>query len=224
MGEDADDTETPEAAVELADAMSTTGTCRYYRPDPVPDDVLRRAVELARFAPQGGNRQGVRFLVVREAETKRQLADLYLRHWRPYAERVAAARPERAGTLAAANEFAEALHAVPAIVVVCAELAALYATDLETGRLSIVGGASVYPMVQNFCLACRDQGVATALTTLLCHEEAAVKALLGIPDGFVTAAHLAVGYPARPFPARLNRRPAAELVFAESFGRPLGGP
>ena len=40
--------------MELTEAMRTTGTCRYFRPDPVPDDVLRTAFDLARFGPQGG--------------------------------------------------------------------------------------------------------------------------------------------------------------------------
>ena len=103
----------------------------------------------------------------------------------------------------------------------CAELAGLHPTDTELGRLSIVGGGSVYPTVQNFILALRDQGVGTAFTTLLCMSEPSVRELLAIPDGFVTACHIAVGYPERPFPTRLTRSPVEEIVFAESFGAPL---
>ena len=72
--------------------------------------------------------------------------------------------------------------------------------------------------MQNFCLACRDLGVATALTTLLCRREPEVKQLLGIPDGFATAAHLAVGFPARPWPRKLKRRPVDETS-ASTAGR-----
>ena len=70
--------------MELTEAMRTTGTCRYFRPDPVPDDVLRTAFDLARFGPQGGNRQPVRWVVVRDAATKQALADLYLPPWKAY--------------------------------------------------------------------------------------------------------------------------------------------
>src|SRR5690348_7480604 len=73
-----------EAAMELTEAMRTTGTCRYFRPDPVPDDVLRAAFDVARFGPQGGNRQPVRWVVVRDAATKQALADLYLPPWKAY--------------------------------------------------------------------------------------------------------------------------------------------
>jgi nitroreductase len=47
--------------VELEDAMRTQHACRYYRDEPVPDEVLLRAVEQARFAPNGGNRCAVRY-------------------------------------------------------------------------------------------------------------------------------------------------------------------
>jgi nitroreductase len=120
----------------------------------------------------------------------------------------------------AADDFAEHLHEVPAIVVVCAEIAGLHPTDTDLGRLSVVGGGSIYPIVQNFCLALRDQGVGSAVTTLLCHFEPAVKELLGIPDELLTAAHVAVGYPAKGFPTKLTRSPVADTVFADTYGTP----
>jgi nitroreductase len=216
--------------MDLIEAMKTTGTCRYYRPGPVPDDVLLRAFDAARFGPQGGNRQPVRFVVVRDPGVKRQLRDWYLVPWKAYLSgtrtgevAVGAEEAEHARRLVtAADHFAEHLDEVPVLVVVCAELAGLHPTDQELGRLSIVGGGSVYPTVQNFLLACRNEGLGTALTTLLCVYEPQVKDLLGIPDGVATAATLAVGWPARPLPTRLSRRPVSELVFAERYGEPLG--
>ena len=103
----------------------------------------------------------------------------------------------------------------------CADLADTHPTDTELGRLSIVGGASVYPTAQNFCLALRNQGVASTFTTLLCMYEPQVKELLGIPDHLATAAHIVVGYPAKPFPKKLTRRPVEELAFVDSFDTPL---
>jgi nitroreductase len=210
--------------MELTDAMRGTGTCRFYRPDPVPDEVLRAAFDHARFGPQGGNRQPVRWIVVRDPGRRRALADLYLPLWKAYLGGVqdgtvdVGALPK---TVQAADHFAEHLAEVPVIVVVCADLDGIHPTDHELGRLSVVGGASIYPTVQNLCLALRDQGVASAVTTLLCMVEPAVKELLEIPDGVITAAHVAVGYPERPFPTRLTRAPVADLVSAETFGRPL---
>ncbi len=212
--------------MELTEAMRTTGTCRYFRPDPVPDDVLHAAFDVARYGPQGGNRQPVRWVVVREAATKRALADLYLPHWKAYFNAVTSG-DVNVGALPRAVQdadyFAEHLAEVPVIVVACAELAGIHPTDTELGRLSVVGGGSIYPTVQNLCLALRAQGVGTAFTTLLCIEEPKVRELLAIPEGIITAAHIAVGYPDRPFPTKLTRSPVSEIVFAESFRKPLFG-
>lgn len=206
--------------MELTEAMRTTSTVRRFRPDPVPDDVLYRAFEVARFGPQGGNRQPMRWVVVRDPAAKRALGELYLPLWKDYrSRRTSAGPPSRA--VADADHFAEHFGELPVIVVACAELAALHPTDTELGRLSVVGGGSIYPTVQNLCLALRDQGVGTAFTTLLCREEPRIRDLLAIPDGMITAGHLGVGYPQRAFPTRLKRSPVEDVVFLDRFGSPL---
>ena len=210
--------------MELIDAMRTTGTCRYFSDDPVPDEVLYSAFDAARFGPQGGNRQPVRYVVVRDPARKKALADLYLPPWKAYLGAISTGDINVGAldkTVQAADDFAENLHKVPAIIVVCAEMAGLHPTDAELGRLSVVGGCSIYPTMQNLCLALRDQGVATAVTTLLCLSEPAVTELLEIPEGFITAAHIAVGYPAKGFPTKLTRSPVEDIVHLETFGSPM---
>ena len=210
--------------MEFREVLETTGTCRFYRPDPIPDDVLRRVLDGTRWAPTGGNRQGVRFLAVRDAAKRQQLRDLYVPLWEQYAGR-ATARPgaPMPRLLANADHMARHLHEVPVLVVVCAQLADLLATDRHLDRLTIVGGASVYPAVQNLLLAARAEGLGTALTTLLCALEPQVKELLAIPDGMATAATVALGYPAKGFPKKLARRPLNEICFADTWGAPLPG-
>lgn len=221
--------------MELIEAMKTVGACRSYEDRPVPQDVLYRAIDAARFGPQGGNRQPVRFVIVTEASLKQRLGELYLEQWEPYLRRLAeqAAKAQQAANEpqprgrrrgASVDAFARDFGRHPAIAVVCAHLQSLLATDEKLDRLSIVGGASVYPIAQNFMLALRDQGVGSALTTLLCAREPEVKELLRIPEEYATACHIAVGYPAKGFPRHLSRRPVEELAFLESFdGKPLGG-
>lgn len=58
--------------------MRTTGSTRYFSDDHVPDEVIDAAIEVARFAPSGGNRQPVRWIVVRDRGIKQALAELYL--------------------------------------------------------------------------------------------------------------------------------------------------
>lgn len=210
--------------MELSEAMRSTGTCRYFSDKFVSDEVLHQAFDHARFGPQGGNRQPVRWIVVRDDATKKRLAELYLLYWEAYyaavieGSKAVGAVP---ATVESANEFAHHLGEVPVLIVVCAELAGLHPTDNELGRLSVVGGASIYPTVQNLTLALREQGVATALTTLLCAEEPAVKELLHIPDDYLTAAHVAVGYPRDGFPHKLTRTPVEDIAFLDRFDTPM---
>lgn len=213
--------------MELTEAMRTTGTCRRYRRDPVPDDVLYQAFDHARFGPQGGNRQPVRWIVVRDPARKQALQDLYLPLWKAYLAGIGdgtvdvGALPK---TVRDADYFAEHFAEVPAIVIACAEIEGLHPTDLDLDRVSVVGGASIYPTVQNFCLALRNLGVGSAVTTLLCQVEPAVRDLLGIPAEFATAAHICIGYPEREFPVKLTRRPVDEIVAAEIFDQPFFTP
>jgi nitroreductase len=217
--------------VDAVEAMRTIGSCRSYKPDDVPDEVVARAVEAARFAPQGGNRQPTRLVVVRDPATKERLRDLYLVPWRKYYE-AATAGTAGTGSLGeydsaqkaadAANRFAENLAEVPLIIVVCARTDLLHVTDKALNRLPVVGGASIYPFVQNLCIALRVEGVATTLTTLLCEYEAEVKDLLGIPDEYLTACHVAAGYPEHGFPKRLKRMPVEETTFIDRFGNSIG--
>jgi len=110
--------------MELMDVMTTSGTCRFFKTDEVSDDVLARVLDAARWAPTGGNRQGVRFVAVRDLAKRRQLADWYREAWAPYAARQRASI-ERAGApmgmLNRAQHFADHLEDIPVLLVVCAQ-------------------------------------------------------------------------------------------------------
>ena len=207
--------------MDFREVIETTGACRSYRPDPVPDDVLARVLDAARYAPTGGNRQGVRLLAVRDAGKRRALRDLYVPLWEQYVAR-AGARPGAPlpKLVQAADHMARHLDQVPVLLVVCAQLGDLLATDRHLERLSVVGGGSIYPAVQNVLLAARAEGLGTALTTLLCAVEPQVKALLAIPDDVLTAALVPLGYPAHGFPKKLARRPLGEICFGDAWGEP----
>lgn len=209
--------------MELGDAIRTAVTSRYYTDEPVTDEQLRTAFDYARFAPQGGNRQPVRFIVVRDQDTRNQLAEWYRVPWKAYLEGaqsgeigVGAEKAERA--LRNADHFADHLQDVPVMVIACAHLDGVHPTDTELDRLSVVGGGSIYPAVQNFLLGCREAGIGAALTTLLCIFEPQVKELLNIPDDVITAAHIAVGHRPKEFPKALDRIGLDEVVYTDSWG------
>jgi nitroreductase len=218
------------SGMDALEAMRTIGANRFYLPDDVPDEVIYDAVEAARFAPQGGNRQPTRLVVVRDRAKKERLAELYMPWWKAYFDAAeggtrnlgeyASARK----ALMSANDFAEHLAEHPLLIVVCARLDALHITDLEQDRPSVVGGASIYPFVQNLCIAFRVAGVATTITSLLAGSEPEVKELLEIPDGYLTACHVVAGYPAKGFPKKLTRSPVEETTFIDTFGNPIEVP
>jgi nitroreductase len=217
--------------MDLFQAMRSAPTTRRFKPDPVPPEVLVRVLDSARFAPSGGNRQGWRVVVVRDPELRLALRDLYLPHWRAYMEQTGGARmlaepdgldPARVRMVRRADEYAKGLERIPVHLVVGVRLEDLAVTDAKLPRQSIVGGASVYPFVQNLLLGLRAEGLGAALTTLLVPAEAEVKRLLEIPDDVAIAAHIGVGYRADPWPARLARRPVDEFAFSERYGNPLG--
>jgi nitroreductase len=216
--------------MDLYEAMRCAPTSRRFKPDAVPEELLARALENARFAPSGGNRQGWRVVVVRDPGTRLALRELYLPGWRAYLEQTGGALvlgdPDAfdAATVRrvrGANEYAERLHEIPVHLVLGVRLPDLAVTDAELPRQSIVGGASIYPFVQNLLLALRAEGLGAAMTTLLVPSEAEVRRLLGIPEEVALAAHVGVGYRANPWPKRLVRKPLEEFAFAERYGQPL---
>ena len=219
--------------MDLYEAMRCAPTSRRFKSDPVPRELLVRALDSARFAPSGGNRQGWRVVVVEDLERRTALRELYLTRWRAYLEQTGGARmlanpdefdPARVRMVRRADDYATHLEEVPMHLVVGVRLEDLAVTDAALPRQSIVGGASIYPFVQNLLLALRGEGLGAAMTTLLVPAEAEVKRLLAIPDEVALAAHIGVGYRADPWPKRLARRPVGEFAFGERFGEPLAGP
>lgn len=224
----------------LYEAMRTTRAVRRLRPDPIPDAVLARVLEAATWAPSGGNRQPWRIVVVRDAGTKAALQRMYEEGWRAYlpdarqepaprahgeaAALTAAQQAKRERALRAASHLARNFHRAPVILVMCFDPNALVITDRDLGRPSVVGGASIYPAVQNLLLACRAEGLGCVLTTLLCAREAEIRPLLRLPEPWAFAAFVPVGFPVGTGHGPLGRRPIREMVFADRWGEPFVTP
>lgn len=212
--------------MDLYDAMSTLRAVRRLRPDPVPADVLERVFTAATWAPTGGNLQPWRIIAVRAPETRQALEDLYRPHWDAYVPRYhdkmanmpPAQRASSQRALDAGDYLATHMHEAPVIAVFCFNPDLMTITDQALSRPSVVGGGSVYPAVQNLLLACRNEGLGCVLTTLLCIEEAQLRPLLGLPEGWYTCAFVPIGYPVGGGHGPIRRRPVASMVFNDRFG------
>jgi nitroreductase len=210
--------------VDLLEAIKTTHACRAYKTDPVPDDLVWKVLDAARWAPSGSNKQPVTFLVVKDAAKRRALHDLYQPLWNGIMAKYSSGEIQSSFTpnaLARVDHFAKHFGDIPIMIVVCAALNQITAIDANLGRQSVAGGSSIYPAVQNLMLAARNEGLGTTLTTILCIAEREVQKLLGIPPEIATAAVITLGWPVKAFPKKLNRRPLTEIVFLDSYGAPM---
>ena len=226
--------------MELIDALRTTGSIRRFTDKPVSDTELFEILDNSRFAPSGGNRQAWRVIVVRDPKIRRAIGDLYLDAWHDYVGHVLAGlvafsplASERDRTSATAlrdeaiarsqpDGFAETIADVPAMLVICADLSALAATDRDLDRYQFAGGASVYPFVWNLMLSARELGLGGVITTVSLRKEPAMKELLKIPGTFALAAVVVLGHPQQRH-TKLTRRAVSEFTTIDTFtGGPLG--
>jgi nitroreductase len=221
--------------MELYDVMRTTPAVRDFTDDPLPDKVLGRILDSARFGPTGGNRQGIRVIVVRDQHTKDTLADLAATGARRYAAQFARGEspwnPQQptaidTATIAATEappQMVDPLRLAPVALVICLDLSVVAATDQLLARIAVVPGASVYPFVWNVLLAARNEGYGGVLSTMAVPEEPAIKELLDIPDPYAVAAVLPLGKPVREV-TRLRRKQVSEFTTHETFtGRAFNG-
>ena len=223
--------------MDLQEAMRTTFACREFTDDPVPDEVLHRILDVARFAPSGGNRQGGHVVVVRDQEVRQRLGELCGPTLRLYAAQVAAGESPFNTVEPSAVDVATALDTptdrfalfehlgdVPVALVVSVDLAAVASMDKDLDRVGLVTGASIYPLVWNILLAARAEGLGGVVTTAVVPAEAGVRHLLDLPDTHAVAALLPLGVPVRQL-TRLTRLPVEEFTTVDRFdGPPLAGP
>ena len=227
--------------MDLTEALRTTGAVREFTAEPVEDDQVHRLLEVARFAPNGGNRQAWRIVVVKDPVVRRALRDIYLPGWYEYLAQVSAGltpwavvtdRALEASAVANAPEiaaaasdgpggFAEHLDEVPVLMVLLADLTRLATVDRDCGHYTMIGGAAIYPFAWSILLAAREEGLAGVLTTMVVRDEAAVKELLAVPDTHTVAGVLALGHPVHQ-PTKLRRSPVEEFATVDRFdGLPL---
>lgn len=201
--------------MDVLEAIATTRAMRRLDPTrPVSDADVLTIVDAATKAPTGGNSQPVRWMVVRDAEKRRRLGDIYRDCWGPvhdlYAAQVAES-PGAARMLRSADHLGEHMGDAPVIVIPCSRGAVGQAES------------SVFPAVQNLFLAARALGLGTTLTTVHRQREADVRAVLGIPDDVTTWAMIPVGYPTGRW-GEAQRRPVAEVAYWDTWKQPPPSP
>jgi nitroreductase len=207
----------PENSTDLFEIIRSTRSMRRLKPDPVPDELIRKVLEAGTCAPSGGNMQLWRFLVVKDPVVKRTVGALYKRAWDEFVgpryqsgEPAPGASRERfTRMLDAAQYLAAHIHEAPVWIVPC----------MRGPTPSRTSGSSIYPAVQNMLLAIRALGLGATLTTLYLAFEKEVDAALGLPADVHTYALLPIGYPLGRF-GPVRRIPLAEVVYEDRWDQP----
>ena len=207
--------------IPLLDGLATTRTIRRYTAEPLPEADLAAILWHASRAPSGSNRQGVRYLVLRNGPVataaRRLLGESFRSSWAT--KRAADGYEAGSGTVADSpkarmaatmQHFVDHLEDVPVIVLVC----------LRRHRAANpYEGASVYPATQNLLLAARALGYGGALTMWHQMVEQELRELLAVPDDVALSACITLGRPAGAH-GPVRRRPLHEVVFEDHWGSP----
>ena len=209
-------------STELFHIMSTTRAMRRLKPDPVPDELIRRILEAGAYAANGGANQHWRFLVIKDRDIKQRVQLWYQKAYDDVVgPRYRDSSPppgSSPGRYRRQHDAVEYLtvhyHEAPVWIVACME----GGDGLPDRAL----GASIYPAVQNMLLAARALGLGSTLTSRHLIHEKEVEEILGLSAGVHSYAILPIGYPMGNF-GPVRRGALSEVVFLDRWGEPYIG-
>ena len=182
----------------------------------VPDDLLLRCIELAEQAPSGGDISSRRWLVIRDSQIKKQVADLYraaggIGIIERAKEHSGTGHPKQ-GILDSAAYLAANLERVPVLV-----LATVWGVHDGSGRPGLFD--SVIQSAWSFCLALRARGLGSSWTTMHLSKSKEIAEILGIPEGVTQVVLLPVAWTIGTDFKPATRNPAAsEIVWFDRWG------
>jgi len=214
--------------MELNDVMQTTFAAREFTDDPLSDDVLFEILDIARFAPSGGNRQGNRVIIIRDQDTKIALSDLARPAAKRYTAQIKAGESPWQSVYPTKVTEAEIEATEPShhltqsfiraqvVLVFVVDLGKVASMDQFLDRVGVISGASIYPFVWNTLMAARQAGFGGTITTLAAAQEPKVQKLLNIPGEFAVAAVVPMGKPIKQL-SKLRRNAVDEIATLETF-------
>ena len=204
---------------DLFEIMQTMRAMRRLKPDPVPDELIGKILQAGTCAPNGGNTQRWRFLVVKDPKIKQAVQAWYKRAFdEVVGPRYATSAPPPGVTAeryarqhAAVQYLTDHFHEAPVWIVAC----------IDEGKAAPTrwSGASIYPAVQNMLLAARALGLGCTLTTRHLLYERESEAAMGLPEGVHSYAILPIGYPMGRF-GPVGRGKLSDIVFEDKWGQP----
>ncbi len=184
--------------MEVLEAIKTRRSIRKYKATPVDDKTIELVLEAARWAPSWANTQCWRFIVVRDSNTKAELAQALL-----------------GKVPGAINAATDAVNNAPVVIVACAELGK---SGHFEGKPSTDKGDwymfDVALAMQNLALAAHSLGLGTVYVGLF--DAKKVASILDVPPGFCVVAMTPLGYPDQE-PKPRPRKELPEIVFYDKY-------
>jgi len=171
----------------IFDLFKSRRSIRSFKSEDIPNEYIKKILEAARWAPSAGNIQPWEFIVIRNPETKREIAR------------------------AALNQTF--IEEAPVVIVVCAdESRSGWAYGSRGASLYCIQDTAA--ATENMLLAACALGLGACWVGAFREDE--VKRILKVPGGLRPVAIVPIGYPAeRPNPP--PKRPLEEVVHYESF-------
>lgn len=220
----------------VLDIMTSRKSIRRYNTDPVPDEMLDKILESARWAPTGENYQPWRFIVIRDQETRNKIGDLAkvgsgsrmtawycLGHMQ---ERFAGIKDEakRAEVLRFmySGEVSEFARKSPVVIAVIG--------TLKEGSVDVPYDLSA--AIENMLLMAHAQGLGGCWVhgpVATTRDAKKFKEILGIPTGmgeYKVIAYISIGWAAEQRKYPRPKKELQDLVFWEKYGqkeRPVNG-
>ena len=213
--------------MDVLEAMQTQRSVKHFKPGPVSDDDIRTILTAATWAPNGTNAQPWEFIVIKDPDLKKKVADIYreglgflLDHPRRQGHKAPDKRTFHKTMIRKSHYLRGHLEESPVLIVV--------AMNKEKDNLPRYGVlkairaeatyTSIMPCVQNLMLAARGLGLGTCLTTALNILEEDAKIALGMPEETQIIALIPLGYPADDFKP-VTRIPAEEFTHWDGWQR-----
>ncbi|MEM2987866.1 MAG: nitroreductase family protein [Candidatus Bathyarchaeia archaeon] len=173
--------------VDVFEAIKGRRSIRAFQSRDVPSGIVEKLIEAARWAPSAGNIQPWEFVIVRNPETKKRLAEAAL-----------------------GQSFIEE---APVVIVVCADEERSASGYGSRGR-TLYCIQDTAAAIQNIHLAAYAMGLSTCWVGAFREDEA--RKILKIPEGVRPVAIIPVGYPAES-PTPRSRRPLKQIIHYERF-------
>jgi nitroreductase len=184
-----------EVIMDSMEAIKGRRSVRAYKPDPVPEEKLRKVLEAVQWAPSWANTQCWEAIVVRDQGTKEQLV-----------ETLSPGNPSRAAIVQAPLTLA---------LIGIEKKAGFYkgtaATDKGDWYMFDCGLAT-----QNLCLAAHAEGLGTVIVGLF--DAAKAAKVLQVPQGKAVVIITPLGFPEK-VPAPPKRKEIEEFVYHEAYGK-----